>query len=219
MLYIRECMTSSVITVTPDTLLEDALSILRQHPIRRLPVVENKKLVGLLTREILRQASLSTSVTSLSTLGLRYQLLRMRVRDVMITDVITITPDTSLEEAVTLAERHQIGTLPVVDKEGNLVGMVTTTDLINLTAHVLGFGQKGVRLFILGLGSPEDIRRYQIMEILKRHQVGFLSAFDVTPPATLQKYFVIHPNTEDTGDIVDELKKLDLEVEIRKAPH
>ena len=215
-MYIREYMKTPVITVTPDTLLDEALRIVRQHHIRRLPVVDEGKLVGLVTRQTLRQASLSSSVIPLSTLGMRYQLLRMKVRDIMITDVVTVTPDTTVEETVALSEQHQIGTLPVVDNKGNLVGMVTSTDLNNLTAQLLGFGQKGARLHIFGLGGPEDIRRCQIVEILSQHHVGILSAFSVTPPATQQEDFIIRLDTEEISAIVEDLKKLGLKVEVRE---
>jgi len=215
-MYIREYMTSPAISVTPDALLDDAMRIAHQHGIRRLPVVDNGKLIGLLTRERMRQASLSTSVTPLSTFGMRHQLLSMKVRDVMIIDVITVTPDTLLEEAVALAEQHQIGTLPVVDETGNLVGIVTNTDLIHLTSQLLGFGQKGMRLCIYGLGGYEDVRRCQILEILSKHRTAILSAFNVTLPATQQKCFVILLDTEDPSLVENDIKTLGLELELRE---
>ncbi len=214
-MYIREYMTSPVITVTPDTSLDEALSIVRQHNIRRLPVVDNNgKLVGLVTREILRDAP--SSISALSTLGMRFQLSRIKVSDVMITDVITVTPDSTIEEATTVALERQIGTLPVVDEKGNLVGMVTNTDLNNLVAQLLGFGQKGARLHIFGLGGPEDVRRHQIMEILSKHRASVLSAFSVIPPVTHQEDFVIRLGTERVEAIVADLQKLGVKVEVRE---
>ena len=214
-MYVREYMRSPVITVTPDTSLDDALMTAQQYNIRRLCVVENGKLVGLVTRQILRQASLSSLDAGLSTLGRRYHLTRMKVRDVMITDVITVTPDTALQEAATLAEEQQVGALPVVDKDSNLVAIITHTDLNALVAQLLGFGQKGTRLYITGLGGPKDIRRYQIVEMLSKYRAVILSAFSVTPPVTQQENFIIHLDTERIGDIAEEIRKLGLEVEMR----
>ena len=215
-MYVREYMRAPVVTVTPDTLLDDALRTAEQYHIRRLSVVDNGKLVGLVTRQILRQASLSSSDTGLSTLGRRYHLTRMKVRDVMITDVITVTPDTTLKEAAVLAEEQQVGALPVVDKHGNLVGIVTHTDLNALVAQLLGFGQKGTRLYITGLDGPEDIRRRQIVEIVSKCQAAIRSAFSVTPIVTQKENFIIHLDTERIGEIVEELRKLGLGVEIRE---
>ncbi len=94
-MYIREYMKSPVITVKPDTLLDEALRTMTENNIRRLPVTDDGKLVGLLTRQTLRQATLSTSIAPLSSFGMRHQLLRMKVKDAMITDIVTVTPDTT----------------------------------------------------------------------------------------------------------------------------
>ena len=218
-MYVREYMTTPPITVNPDTLLDEALMIAQEHRIRRIPVVDDGKLVGLVTRQTLRQASLSTSVRPMSTFGMRYQLLRMKVRDIMITNVITVSPDTTLEEAVTLAGKHQIGTLPVVDDEGNLIGMVTNTDINNLTSQLLGFGQQGIRLCISGLSGPKDIRRYQILEILSKYKAGVLSAFNVTVPVSQQKCFIVLLDSKDPKPIVDDIEKLGLKLEVRQIAY
>jgi len=214
-MYIREYMKSPVITVTPDTLLDDALRTMHQHHIRRLPVVDNGKLVGLVTRYRLKEAMPSSPIP-LSIWGIHYQLSKMKVRDVMITDVITVTPDTTVEEASALGNEHKIGTLPVVDNKGNLVGIITGTDLYHLLTQVLGFGQKGVRLHILGLGGTKDIRQHQIMEILSKHQADVLSAFSVLLAGAQQEDFIIHLDTKKVGAIVENIKKLGPKVEARE---
>jgi CBS-domain-containing membrane protein len=140
----------------------------------------------------------------------------MKVRDAMITDIMTTTPDTTLKEAAILAGEQQVGALPVVDKHGNLVGLVTHTDLNNLLAQLLGFERKGIRLYITGLGAPKDIRRYQIVEIISKYQAAILSAFSTTPLATQKENFIIHLDTDRLGEIIEELRKLGLEVEIRE---
>jgi len=215
-MYIREYMVTPVITVTPDTLIDDALRTMHQHHIRRLPVVDNGKLVGLVTRHGLREAT-PFSAIPLSIWGTHYQLSKMKVRDVMITDVITVTPDTTIEEASALVEKHKIGTLPVIDERKNLVGIITSTDLLRLMAQVLGFGQKGVRLHIFGCsGGTEGIYHRRIMEVLSKHPIEILSAFPVKLADTEQEDFIVHMDTEDAEPIVNELKKLGLEVEVRK---
>ena len=133
---VRDYMKSPVFTVTPDTLIDTALETMREKHVRRLPVVENGKLVGLVTRNIIREATPS-SPTPLTLWGLHYQLSRMKVRDVMITDVIVVHPDDTIKEALTLSEKHRIGTLPVVDDNGSLVGILTSTDLVHVAAKLL----------------------------------------------------------------------------------
>ena len=94
-MYTREYMVTPVITVTPDTLIDDALRTMHQHHIRRLVVVDKGKLIGMVTRHRLREATPSAPVP-LSIWGAHYHLSKMQVRDVMITDVITVMPDATV---------------------------------------------------------------------------------------------------------------------------
>jgi acetoin utilization protein AcuB len=133
---VRDHMKSPVFTVTPDTLIDNALETMREEHVRRLPVVANGKLVGLVTRNIIREATPSTPAP-LTLWGLHYQLSGMKVRDVMITDVTVVHPDDTIKEVVALSEKHRIGTFPVVDGNGNLVGILTNTDLLHIMAKLL----------------------------------------------------------------------------------
>jgi len=133
---VRDCMKSPVITVTPDTLIDNAVETMREKHVRRLPVVENGKLVGLVTRNIIIEAAPSPP-TALTLWGLHHQLSCMKVRDVMITDVIVVHPDDTIKEVVAISEKHRIGTFPVVDENGNLVGILTNTDLLRILAKLL----------------------------------------------------------------------------------
>jgi len=209
--YIREYMKSPVITVAPNTLLDEALRVMHEKKVRRLPVVEGGKLIGLVTRRGLMEAT-PESPLPLSIWGAHYQLSKMKVRDIMITDLVTVTPDNTVEEATTIAERKKIGTLPVTDKEGNLVGILTVTDLHHLLTQVMGFGQSGARLHIHDLGKT--LHR-QILRIMSDFPIDILSAFSV-PLADGQEDFIVHLDTEEAEPIAEELKKLGLRVEIRK---
>ena len=133
---VRDCMKSPVLTVTPDTLIDNAIETMREKHVRRLPVVENGKLVGLVTRNIIGDA-IPSSPAPLTLWGIHYALSCMKVRDVMITDVIVVHPDDTIREVVAISEKHQIGTFPVVDENGNLVGILTNTDLLHLVTKLL----------------------------------------------------------------------------------
>jgi acetoin utilization protein AcuB len=133
---VRDYMKSPVLMVNPDTLIDSAMETMRENHIRRLPVVEDGKLVGLVTRNTIRDAAPSPS-TALTLWALHYQLAQMKVRDVMITDVITVHPDNTIKEVLALSEKHRIGTFPVVNDNGNLVGILTNTDLIHIVTKLL----------------------------------------------------------------------------------
>ena len=107
--------TTSEITVTSDTMIQDAEKIMRDNKIRRLPVVDKGKLVGIITKDKLREVTPSP-VTSLSVWELNYLLAKMKVKDVMERKLFTVTPDTTVEQAVSEAQQRGIGTMLVVDK-------------------------------------------------------------------------------------------------------
>lgn len=127
-MYVRDKMSRNVITITPDQSLRMARERMRKHGIRRLPVVKDGQLVGMVTDRDVRQAWASPA-TSLSTHELLYLLDRVTVQEVMTPKVLTVTPDTPLVEAARLLHDHKIGGLPVVDGRA-LVGIITEMDLL-----------------------------------------------------------------------------------------
>ena len=133
---VRDCMKSPVFTVTPDTLIDNALETMREKHVRRLPVVEDGKLVGLVTRNMIEQAT-PRSPAPLTLWGIHYALSCTKIRDVMISDVKVVHPDDTIKEVVALSEKHRIGTFPVVDENGSLVGILTNTDLLHIMSRLV----------------------------------------------------------------------------------
>lgn len=209
-MLVREYMTSPAITVAPDTSVQDAEKMLREHRIRRLPVVERGKLVGIVTQAKLREVAPSPA-TSLSIWELNYLLAKMKVKDVMQRNVVTVAPNTTVEAAVTLGQERGVGTLPVVEDD-KVVGVVTTTDMYRILTDVLGFGEAGARLRIhtQNVVAPQG----QITEIIAKHGATIVSMFYTAPrPTAAKKDLVIHLDVTDTGRIVDDLKAKGYKVE------
>ena len=127
---IKDWMTPDPITIGPDTTLPEADRLMKECGIRRLPVVENGRLVGIITLGDVREASPSNA-TSLSIYELNYLISRLTVGSIMTQDPITITPDTSIEAAARLMLEHKIGGLPVVDGT-RVVGIITESDIFRL---------------------------------------------------------------------------------------
>jgi acetoin utilization protein AcuB len=138
-MYVREKMNRNVITITPDQSLQMARERMHKHGIRRLPVVEHGKLIGIITDRDVRQAWASPA-TSLSTHELLYLLDRLTVAEVMTSKAFTVTPDTPLVEAARLLRDHKIGGLPVVEGS-QVVGMITGTDLLEAFIEMFGAGR------------------------------------------------------------------------------
>jgi acetoin utilization protein AcuB len=127
-MLVRDKMTRDVITITPDQSLRMAKERLRKHGVRRLPVVRDGKLVGIVTDRDVRQAWASPA-TCLSTHELLYLLDRVTVEEVMTSRPLTVTPETPLLEAARLLHDRRIGGLPVVEGAA-VVGIITETDLL-----------------------------------------------------------------------------------------
>ncbi|HEY9075329.1 MAG TPA: CBS domain-containing protein [Anaerolineaceae bacterium] len=146
-MLVGDRMSRPVITVSPQTSLEDALKIMRSEHISRLPVVKkNGELAGIVTEKQLLRFSPSNA-TTLDVWEIRGVMSRMTVEQVMATDVVTITADLPLEEAARLMVDKEIGGIPVV-KDNKVVGIITETDLFKIFLEVLGAREQGIRLTV-----------------------------------------------------------------------
>jgi len=142
-MLVRDVMTRNLITVDPETSFTDALKIMRKNKIRRLPVLEKGKLVGIVTEKDILYASPSKA-TTLDIWELHYLLNKLKIREIMTRDVVTIQEDTPVEEAAKIMVDNKIGALPVV-KGDELVGIITETDIFKVFLEMFGSRKKGVR--------------------------------------------------------------------------
>lgn len=144
-MLVRERMTANPVVVHPETSFEDALQLLREKKIRRLPVVDKQGvLVGIVVEKDLLYASPSPA-TSLSVFEVHYLLSKLAIKDVMTKRVITVAEDCPLEEAARIMIDHKIGSLPIVQGK-QLIGIITETDVFKVMAEALGGRSKGVRV-------------------------------------------------------------------------
>ncbi|MCD1276249.1 CBS domain-containing protein [Streptococcus sinensis] len=141
---VKDFMTRKVVYISPDTTIAHAADIMRDQKLHRLPVIENDKLVGLVTEGTIAEASPSKA-TSLSIYEMNYLLNKTKVKDVMIHDVVTVSKYASLEDATYLMLKNKIGILPVVDNE-QVYGVITDRDIFKAFLEVSGYGEEGVRM-------------------------------------------------------------------------
>jgi acetoin utilization protein AcuB len=141
-------MTPNPIVVSPTLPIAEAIDLMRQNDVHRFPVVDKKgKLVGVVAHEDLMYASPS-SITSLNVWEISYLMNQIQVREAMTAEVITVTEDTTLEEAASLMRNKDVGGLPVMrDKKG--VGIITESDIFDVFLELLMAKEKGVRLTVL----------------------------------------------------------------------
>ncbi|MBW1982676.1 MAG: CBS domain-containing protein [Deltaproteobacteria bacterium] len=175
-MYVGRKMTTELITVTPDTPIVKARDLLRDHNIKQVPVVDDKgNLVGILTDRDIKMAWASPA-TTLSIYELTYVLQKLTVESIMVKEVITITPDATIERAAKILHDKKIGSLPVME-DNKLVGIITSTDLMEVLLDALGIEEESGRLVVLvrdRVGVLADV-----CGLLKEHNISICSMVTV----------------------------------------
>ena len=206
---IRDIMTKNPITVSSETLVLDAQKIMKEKNIRRLPVVDKDKLVGIVTQHDILQASPSPA-TSLSIHELNYLLSKMKVKEIMKKNPIALPPDTPFEEALRIGQEKKIGAFPVVEN-GKLIGIATESDSIRFLTHALGIREEGARVTIEGLGGKwGDLQK--ITAIADQHQTVILSMISWERQDKGDWMIVLRLKTTEPEAIVQDFKKAGLNV-------
>lgn len=130
---VRDWMTRDVITISPDTSLAQAHELMQEKGIRRLPVVDEGRIVGIVTLGDVRGAEPSRA-SSLSIWEMNYLLAKLKIFEIMTQRPITILESASIGEAAQIMLEHKFSGLPVVDESGRLVGIITESDIFRLVA-------------------------------------------------------------------------------------
>lgn len=145
-MFVKNKMTTSPFTIASDSTIPDAHEIMAKNDVKRLPVMKNGKLVGVVSREDIAQASPSKA-TSFSVGELTYLLARTKISQIMTKDVVTISPSALLEEAAIMMRDNGVGFLPVVEND-RMVGVITKSNIFDAFIELLGFRDVGTRLTI-----------------------------------------------------------------------
>jgi len=127
-LRVGDIMSVSPVTITPSTLVHEAQALMQQRKIRHLPVLQDGRLVGMLSDRDIRLV-LPSPATSLTVWEIRHLLEKLTVGEVMTYFVMTTAPDCPVTEAVGRMLGHKVGALPVVE-DHQVVGILTRTDIL-----------------------------------------------------------------------------------------
>lgn len=146
-MLVGQRMSHPIITVSPDLSVLDAVDLMRREHIRRAPVVQGGKLVGIVSEKDLLNASPS-SATLLSVWEVNYLVSKIKVKEVMTRQVLTTTEDTPIEEAARAMVDNKVGGLPVM-RDSKVVGIITETDVFKIMLEMMGARQNGVRISVL----------------------------------------------------------------------
>jgi acetoin utilization protein AcuB len=201
---VRDFMKKEVITVEPQTPILDALDIMKKNNIRHLPVVQNGKFSGFVTRGMLRDASPSDA-TSLSIHELNYLIAKMTIEKIMLKKPITISPDLPVEEAIWLGQQHGVGAFPVLEDK-NLVGIITSSDISGVVASALGVGESGSKRITIDASGKRFGYLKDLVQLLDSHKTPMLSMMGIERSQKGNWYIILRLKTEDASAAVEDLK-------------
>jgi len=208
---VRDVMTWNVVTVSSDTPIMEARKIMDAHNIRRLPVVDKGKLVGMVSKERITRTAPSPA-TSLSVWEINYLLAKMTVKEVMGKDPVTVDPDMSVEAAIALAQKKGVGALPVLEKN-KLIGIATTNDFFyKILNPVLGIGKGGTRIVISKGAETKSMQ--DILEAVKKSGAKLLSFHSMPPVEGKEQDLCIHVDKTDVKQLVKDLTTKGFSTEI-----
>ncbi len=200
-------MKRKVITINPDDPIRLAMELMYKNRIRQLPVVEGRKVVGIITDRDLREASAS-SATSLSVWELNYLLEQVKVKDVMTHDVITVNPETSVEEAARIINDNKIGGLPVLENDV-LVGIITESDLLDLFIAVMGINGASTRIDVV---MGDDPKAFETVSKIVQESGGAIFSVGITEAKEAEKTYFFRLDPCDPVPIKTALQKAGYEV-------
>ena len=200
-MYVKNRMTANPYTITFNAPITEVIELMQEKNLKRVPVVDGEKIVGMLTHGDLQKVS-PTKATTLSIYELNYLLSKTRVSDAMTKDVIAISPDALLEEAAVSMRDHKISSLAVV-KDRKLVGIITESDIFEAFIDLLGFRDVGSRITIQVTDAPGVLA--DIAEIFHSNDAN-ITHIAVYSGSTGNAEVVVRTNTINTDQIEKKLK-------------
>ncbi len=206
-MFVRDYMSTDPVTIGPEQTVGDALELLKDHSIRRLPVMSKGKLIGLVTKTDLIKASPSPA-TSLSIHEINYLYPKIKIKDIMTKEVVTISPDAAIEEAAVTMRENKFGTLIVIKKD-SLVGLITESDLFKAFIDVFSFDRPGIRVVV---AIDDEIGEISKLSALISSMDLHIISLVITYGRDGRPHVVIRLKTDQKEPVVEELKKSGYEI-------
>lgn len=208
-MLVRNWMTKEVVTVSPETSLLKIGKLLRDHKIRRLPVVDTSgKVIGIISDRDVRDASPSKA-TTLDMYEMHYLLAEIKASDIMTPTPLCVKPTDTVENAAMAMLDNRIGGLPVVDDDGKMVGILADHDVFKALVNITGVREGGIQL---GLSVPNVQGGMRpVFDILRKHGARILSVLSSNNDAGERNIFLRIRNLESRKaeeDLVDEVRSV-----------
>jgi len=177
-MLVRNWMTQNVIMVDANDSVVDATKKLKENDIRRLPVTRKGKLVGIVTDRDLKRASASDA-TTLEVHELLYLISKIKVKEIMTKNPITVPFDFTVEETAEVLMKNKISSVPVLNGRNQISGIITQDDLFRAMISLTGLKSRGIQFAVQIEDRPGSIK--EVADILRKYggrMVSILSSYD-----------------------------------------
>jgi acetoin utilization protein AcuB len=199
-MIVKKWMTREVITVSVEDTLEQITQIFRKHKFRRVPVMENNRLVGIISERDIRSFFMRDNGGII-----KKNNLKLKAGEIMTRNPINISMYDTIEKAALLMQENKIGGLPVID-ENNLVGIITEHDVFDALIEVTGAKWGVPRLTLVIDDRPGSVK--EVADIIRKYPAKILS-FLITKyqmPAD-KRELIMRVDSEKLPEIIRELEK------------
>lgn len=185
---VQNWMTTDVVSVGPDTSLLKVGKLMKDHHIRRIPVVDEQgQVIGIISDRDVRDASPSKA-TTLDMYEMHYLLAELKAKNIMTAKPITVKPTDTVEQAALVMLDNKVGGLPVVDDAGKLVGIISDHDVFKAMVDITGARLGGLQFAVELPDQPGTAR--PLFDLLRAHNARILSVLTVSNPDGNRHMFV-----------------------------
>jgi acetoin utilization protein AcuB len=207
-MLVKDWMTKTVVTVDMEDSMHEAMRLMKDHDIRMLPVMKRGQLVGIVTDRDVKRSSASDA-TTLEIHELLFLISKIKVKDIMTKDPITVAYDYTIEETAEVLLKNKISGAPVLNGAGELVGAITKADIFRALISLTGVGSRGIQFAFQIEDRPGSIR--EVADIIRSYggrMVSILSSYEGVPKGYRRVYIRMYG--------IDRLKLPRLKDELRE---
>ncbi|MDD3471463.1 MAG: CBS and ACT domain-containing protein [Syntrophaceae bacterium] len=207
-MLVKDWMSRKVVTVNVNDSMQHAINRLMEHDISMMPVMEDGKLVGIVTDRDLKRASPSDAVM-LDIQRILYLLSKLEVGAIMSRYPITLSPDHTMEEAAEIMLTNKISGCPVLDESSHIVGMLTKSDIFRAMMSLTGLSHRGIQFGFLLDDRPGSIKEVtDVLRTFGARLVSILSSYEQAPEGFRHVYVrAFNIDRETLENLKEELKK------------
>ncbi|MEJ2717612.1 MAG: CBS and ACT domain-containing protein [Deltaproteobacteria bacterium] len=187
-MLVKYWMRKAVITVDADDSMHEALTRMKEYFVPLLPVLKEGRLVGVITDRDLKRASASDA-TTLEIHELLFLLAKVKARDIMTKNPITVSPDYTLEETASVLLKNNISGAPVLDDQGRVVGTISHREIFKALISLTGLEKRGLQFAFQVEDRPGSIR--EVTDVIRAYGgrlVSIMTSYERAPAGQRHVY-------------------------------